>query len=194
MAVPNADGHGTFSPVVSTRPTNKALRVLGAGAAVILACAAVVALVGVSTQGAPRSALVAVPPAAHGSLAALASYFLKHGETMTPKAALATIKQFDTRAPALMARLGKADTQMLADAFGSGKPPQRPRKRKEARGSRNAATPTRGRERTGAGWERKEQLIKTCRDVCSACVARGGTDGGRPAQNRKQTERRRRRR
>ena len=124
MAVPNADGHGTFSPVVSTRPTNKALRVLGAGAAVILACAAVVALVGVSTQGAPRSALVAVPPAAHGSLAALASYFLKHGETMTPKAALATIKQFDTRAPALMARLGKADTQMLADAFGSGKPPQ----------------------------------------------------------------------
>jgi hypothetical protein len=65
-----------------------------------------------------------VPPAAHGSLAALASYFLKHGETMTPKAALATIKPFDTRAPALMARLGKADTQMLADAFGSGKPPQ----------------------------------------------------------------------
>ena len=62
MAVPNADGHGTFSPVVSTRPTNKALRVLGAGAAVILACAAVVALVGVSTLGAPRSALVSALP------------------------------------------------------------------------------------------------------------------------------------
>jgi hypothetical protein len=117
MAIPNADGHGTFSPVVSTRPTNqKALRVLGAGAAVILACAAVVALVGASTQGAGPSALVAVKP--QGQLDALAGYFLKHGETMTPKTALATIRQFEAHAPALMARLGKADTQMLADAFG----------------------------------------------------------------------------
>ena len=117
MAIPNADGHGTFSPVVSTRPTNqKALRVLGAGAAVILAFAAVVALVGASTQGAGPSALVAVKP--QGQLDALAGYFLKHGETMTPKTALATIRQFEAHAPALMARLGKADTQMLADAFG----------------------------------------------------------------------------
>ena len=117
MAVPNADGHGTFSPVVSTRPTNqKALRVLGAGAAVILACAAVVALVGASTQGARPSALVAVKP--KSQLDVLAGYFLKHGETMTPKTALATIRQFEAHAPALMARLGKADTQMLADAFG----------------------------------------------------------------------------
>ena len=34
-------------------------------------------------------------------------YFLKHGEMMTPKAALATIRQFEAHAPALMARLGK---------------------------------------------------------------------------------------
>ena len=77
MAIPSGDeaGHGTFEPVVGARPTNKALRVAAVGATVILACAAVVALVGVQTQ--TKTELVIVQPRAN--LDQLADFFLANG-------------------------------------------------------------------------------------------------------------------
>jgi len=112
MAIPNQDaGHGTFQPIVSSRPTNKALRVASIGAGVILACAAVVALVGVSTQNqTQKSELVIVQP--HASLNQLADYFLANGGSMSPKEAMAKIKAWNNGSPVqLKAVPGK--TQML---------------------------------------------------------------------------------
>ena len=98
MAIPNQDcGHGTFSPVVTARPNNKALRVAATGAAVILACAAVVALVGVSTQT-HKSELVIVQP--HASLNELADYFLANGAAMSPKDAIQRIQAWNAGTPA----------------------------------------------------------------------------------------------
>merc|ERR1712216_1057424 len=99
MAIPNQDaGHGTFQPIVSSRPTNKALRVASIGAGVILACAAVVALVGVSTQTqTQKSELVIVQP--HASLNQLADYFLANGGSMSPKEAMAKIKAWNNGSP-----------------------------------------------------------------------------------------------
>jgi len=114
MAVPSTeDGHGTFSPVVAARPTNKALRVAAAGAAVILACAAVVALVGVSTQTVQQSELVIEQP--KSSIDELADYFLVNGAKMTPKEALSQIQAWNSgRAPAALAAVKPgAKTQML---------------------------------------------------------------------------------
>jgi len=112
MAIPNQDaGHGTFSPVVSTRPTNKALRVAATGAAVILACAAVVALVGVSTQN-QEAELVIVQP--HASLNELADYFLANGNGMSPKDAMSKIKAWNSGTPAAsLAVVAPGKTQML---------------------------------------------------------------------------------
>ena len=114
MAVPSTeDGHGTFSPVVAARPTNKALRVAATGAAVILACAAVVALVGVSTQTVQQSELVIEQP--KSSIDELADYFLVNGGKMTPKEALSQIQAWNSgRAPAALAAVKPgAKTQML---------------------------------------------------------------------------------
>ena len=55
MALPAAD-NGTFAPVVP-RARNKALRVAAIGAAVILACAALVALVAQGGRGGSEARL-----------------------------------------------------------------------------------------------------------------------------------------
>ena len=107
-------GHGTFTPVVEAKPANKALRVLGVGAAVILACAAAVALVGVQTQTeAPaQSELVIVQPS--HNLNELADYFLENGAKMTPKDALAKIKAWNSGAPVALKAVGAGKTQQLS--------------------------------------------------------------------------------
>jgi len=114
MARPNAEGdHGTFSPVVAARPSNKALRIAATGAAVILACAAVVALVGVSTQSPQKSELVIVQP--KSSIDELADFFLANGANMSPKEALSKIQAWNsgTAPVALAAVKAGAKTQML---------------------------------------------------------------------------------
>lgn len=111
-----AIGHGTFTPVVTARANNKALRVAATGAAVILACAAVVALVGVSTQM-QKSELVIVKP--HSSLNELADYFLANGAAMTPKDAMHKIRAWNAGTPAasLKAVASGAKTQMLQNKY-----------------------------------------------------------------------------
>ena len=115
MAIPSDDcGHGTFSPVVSGKPSNKALRIAVTGGFVILACAAVVALAGVSTQEPAKAELVIVQP--HQSLNQLANYFLANGADMSPKNALAQIKAWNMGGPvASLKALTAGQTQMLED-------------------------------------------------------------------------------
>ena len=95
MAFPNGvDGHGTFAPVVNTRSGSKVLRIAATGAAVILACAAVVAFVGVSTQS-TRSELVVVS-GQHRSLNELATFFLLNGASMSAQEALSKVRAWTT--------------------------------------------------------------------------------------------------
>jgi len=112
MAIPASGdeaGHGTFEPVVGARANNKALRVAAVGAAVILACAAVVALVGVQTQ--TKTELVIVQPRAN--LDQLADFFLANGGSMSPQQALQQIKSWNAGAsPASLKAVG-AKTQQL---------------------------------------------------------------------------------
>jgi len=100
---------------VPARPTNKALRVAAAGAAVILACAAVVALVGVQTQ--TKSELVIVQPRAN--LDQLADFFLANGGRMSPQEALGKIKAWNSGATAasLKAVAPGAKTQQLSSSY-----------------------------------------------------------------------------
>ena len=97
------------------RPTNKALRVAAAGAAVIFACAAVVALVGVQTQ--TKSELVIVQPRAN--LDQLADFFLANGGRMSPQEALGKIKAWNSGATAasLKAVAPGAKTQQLSSSY-----------------------------------------------------------------------------
>jgi hypothetical protein len=112
MAIPASGdeaGHGTFEPVVGARANNKALRVAAVGAAVILACAAVVALVGVQTQ--TKTELVIVQPRAN--LDQLADFFLANGGSMSPQQAMQQIKAWNAGAsPASLKAVG-AKTQQL---------------------------------------------------------------------------------
>jgi hypothetical protein len=112
MALPAAD-NGTFAPVVP-RARNKALRVAAIGAAVILACAALVALVG-ETSEAPRQAeLVALSGSNNAHITALAREFLEHGAQMSQSEAIDKIRNWNDDAHVAKLMASPARTQMLA--------------------------------------------------------------------------------
>ena len=83
MARPQYDA---VAPAANVPSRSRAARVVAAAATVMFACAAVVALVGVSTQT-PKSSVMAQTAVAtpKASVTMLAEYFLKHGSTMTDK-------------------------------------------------------------------------------------------------------------
>ena len=111
MALPS-EGNGTFAPVAHRASNNKALRVASIGMAVILACAALVALVGDATET-PRSELVALS-SKEGHISALAREFLQKGAQMSQAEAIDKIRNWseDRHVAKLMA--SPARTQMLA--------------------------------------------------------------------------------
>ena len=78
--------HDAVAPAANVPSRSRAARVVAAAATVMFACAAVVALVGVSTQT-PKSSVMAQTTVAtpKASVTMLAEYFLKHGSTMTDK-------------------------------------------------------------------------------------------------------------
>jgi len=108
MALPS-EGNGTFQAVVP-RANNKAMRVAAIGAGVILACAAIVALVG-QTSEAPRQTELFALAGNNGHISALAREFLERGAQMSQAEAINKIRSWgnDEHAPSLKAR-----TQMLA--------------------------------------------------------------------------------
>ena len=111
MALPADADNGTFAPVVP-RASNKALRVAAIGAAVILACAALIALVGQASE-APRAAeLVAVSKDAH--INALAREFLEKGAQMTQAEAINRIRNWNNEEHVAKLMASPARTQMLA--------------------------------------------------------------------------------
>ena len=111
MALPADADNGTFAPVVP-RASNKALRVAAIGAAVILACAALIALVGQASE-APRAAeLVAVSKDAH--INALAREFLDKGAQMTQAEAINRIRNWNNEEHVAKLMASPARTQMLA--------------------------------------------------------------------------------
>merc|ERR1719409_2232680 len=115
MARPQYDA---VAPAANVPNRSRAARVVAAAAIVMFACAAVVALVGVSTQ-APKSTVMAQTAVAtpKASVTMLAEYFLKHGSTMTDKAALSAVKAWtshpEMETAALMGTKDAA-TMMLA--------------------------------------------------------------------------------
>jgi len=111
MALPAATDNGTFAPVVP-RANNKAMRVAAIGAAVIFACAALVALVG-STSEAPRQTELVVLAGNTGHISALAREFLERGAQMSQAEAIDRIRNWgdDKHVATLMS---PARTQMLA--------------------------------------------------------------------------------
>ena len=92
MALPS-EGNGTFAPVAPRASNNKALRVASIGMAVILACAALVALVGDATE-APRSELVALN-SKESHISALAREFLQKGAEMSQAEAMDKIRNWN---------------------------------------------------------------------------------------------------
>jgi len=115
MARPQYDA---VAPAANVPSRSRAARVVAAAATVMFACAAVVALVGVSTQT-PKSSVMAQTAVAtpKASVTMLAEYFLKHGSTMTDKAALSAVKAWtshpEMETAALMGTKDAA-TMMLA--------------------------------------------------------------------------------
>jgi len=110
MALPGATDNGTFDSVVP-RANNKAMRVAAIGAAVIFACAALVALVG--STSAPRQTELVVLAGNTGHISALAREFLERGAQMSQAEAIDRIRNWgdDKHVLALMS---PARTQMLA--------------------------------------------------------------------------------
>ena len=116
MALPQ-EGNGTFV-AVAPRQGSKAKRVAAIGFAVIVACAALVALVGQASE-APRSSgptsLVALAPGgANPQINALAREFLEHGAQMTQAEAYNKIKNWNHDKHLAELMHTPARTQMLA--------------------------------------------------------------------------------
>ncbi len=111
MALPADADNGTFAPVVP-RASNKALRVAAIGAAVILACAALVALVGQASESPRAAELVAVSKDAH--INALAREFLEKGAQMTQAEAINRIRNWNNEEHVAKLMASPARTQMLA--------------------------------------------------------------------------------
>jgi len=120
MAIPSLPAdHGTFSPVlqVGQKTRMKAMRIAAAGAVVVFACAAVVAMVGVSTETELAQVPAVKMPSANVEM--LAEYFLKHGAQLSDRDALSTVKAW-TKHPTMETAtlMGSEDaaTMMLAMA------------------------------------------------------------------------------
>jgi len=112
MALPAAD-NGTFAPVVP-RANNKALRVASIGAAAIMACAALLALVGQASEAPRAAALIADSKDVH--INALAREFLEKGAQMTQAEAIDKIRNWNNDAHMAKLMASPARTQMLAGA------------------------------------------------------------------------------
>ena len=113
MAVPAS--YEAVAPAGGGAPSRSRLaRVASAGALMILACAALVALLGAATEQ-RHAALVSVTP--DQSLDELALQFLKHGATMSVKQMEAKLSAWHNDPATLLdlpARTGSSRTQMLA--------------------------------------------------------------------------------
>jgi len=111
MALPS-EGNGTFAPVAPRAGSSKALRVASIGMAVILACAALVAMLGDATE-APRAELVALD-SKESHISALAREFLAKGAEMSQAEAMDKIRNWNEDRHVAKLLASPARTQMLA--------------------------------------------------------------------------------